>query len=156
MRSRIQGQGGFGLIALLVSVGLLGLLSTVITSGTFVMLRTTGRTQANASAVQDLQIATEWLRRDVARANSVSGSANNTFTGLDINFNTVACTYTLIPPLLQRQCATNGTVTDTLIVGHNINGIVFTPNGRDVTIAITGAPGALLGTRSTIFYTRSG
>ena len=117
-------QAGFGLIETLIALGILAAASPVIASGISQMLRGAASTKVQVVSVQELQLATEWFLRDVARASTaepLSGtSASATFTWWD-GVDSRSCAYSLAGSLLQRQCGA-----ETTTVGRDISAVLFT------------------------------
>ena len=124
MRALARRQAGFGLLETLIALGILAAASPVVAMGISQMLRGAASTKVQVLSVQELQLASEWFLRDVARASTaepLSGtSASATFTWWD-GVDSRSCSYSLAGSLLQRTCGAN-----TVTVGRDISTVLFT------------------------------
>ncbi len=146
------------MVTLLIALGILGFVAPAVGAGTSMMLRSGVRTRAEVASMEDLQISSDWLLRDAARASWVDigpGGSSATFTWWDpyAGFINVSATYALSGGVLRRTSGAS-----TITVGRNVTAVTFThvtdcTLRLDATSAATGAARPFTG--SMTIYMRS-
>ena len=143
------------LVELMVALGIMAAIAPMISASLSTMVRDTGRSRARVTAVQDLQIAQDWLVRDISRSSTavlLAGGASAKLTWWDGTI-TTSCTYAVSGILLERQC-TSGNI----VVARNITNATFAVNGQEVSATLSSAPDGASGptlTKSVTVFMRS-
>lgn len=136
---RRRNQFGFTLLELMVSVGIMGALSGVITISLFAMLKAQADTNSNSQIAIEVSKSTRWVARDIHRAtssdviDSAPAVATANFTWMD-GGSAVTCVYSLNggDSTMERAC---GGISSK--VANGISGLQFTRSGDLVSVSYT-------------------
>ncbi|MEE9324681.1 MAG: type II secretion system protein [Dehalococcoidia bacterium] len=153
----ISNQKGVGLIELLVSIAILGLLGSSTAVSISAFIRVTGSGNDKLTAFHEIQNASYWISRDGQMAsstdlvdgaspvNSVSLTWTDKFNETQVNHSSA---YSLSGTILQRTY-------DSVVrqVARNISDIQFSLNGQMMTVVITSAPQGSAGVSEQRTYT---
>ncbi|MFA4836698.1 MAG: type II secretion system protein [Dehalococcoidia bacterium] len=147
MRTR---QSGFTVVELLVAVAISGVIASLMGTAIYQFFTVTGRGSDEMTAVHNIQNAAHWFSIDGQQARPlpapIADSASLTLTMPDDSTIIYA-----IPPGTTNLIRTAGA--SELTVARNITDIVFSDDGRVVTMDITSAPGGGWGVSEQKIYT---
>lgn len=134
-----QNQHGFTLIEFMVSIGFMSVLAGLISTSSFVSMKTSSETGAIADIAVETAKTTRWLVRDVHRAETTTlvDLAPPVATGAFVwdDGGSVTCTYSLAGTDLIRDC-----VTSQVAVGRFISNLQFTRSGNLITVSYQISP----------------
>lgn len=141
MRKR-AGQRGMTLLELLVTIGLVGMLSGLAGTSAYQVVRMTARGTDELSAIHDLRNAGQWIVLDGQRAYTldlVDGAAPA--TSMTLRWIADDSDHTAIYSLSGTELRRNydGTV---MVVAHHVSSVGFSVNQRLLRASVVSSPSA--------------
>ncbi len=140
-------QRGFTLIELLLAMGISSLIMVSVVAAIFQLVQVNSRVNGQATALIDIEIVAHWLTRDMVQAQTtdlIEGipASQITLDWDDLSFWGTAegsithqVAYTLVGTQIQRNF--DGQLTT---VGDHITELVFTLQGRVISVDVTSSP----------------
>lgn len=123
--SKLNKQGGYGLIEIILGLALMGILGTGLSTFAFQTMSVTDQSKDRMHATMQANNAGSWLSRDIQMSGNVTLGGNAGFPlelqWKDTELNGYQVTYTLSEGAISRTLVKNGTDTVQTLVAQNIN-----------------------------------